>query len=95
VRELENVITRAIAIAPGAVITADCVEFPRRHTMPSAGWLEQIPYREGYKNVIHSVEAQLLRSALDEAQGNKLRAAALLGIQRRLLYEKMREHRLK
>jgi DNA-binding NtrC family response regulator len=38
------------------------------------------------------VETELLRAALADAEGNKLKAAALLGIQRRLLYEKMREH---
>ena len=41
------------------------------------------------------VEAQLLRAALAEVEGNKFKAAALLGIQRRLLYEKMREHGLR
>jgi DNA-binding NtrC family response regulator len=41
------------------------------------------------------VETQLLRASLAEADGNKLKAAALLGIQRRLLYEKMREHGLR
>ena len=41
------------------------------------------------------VEAELLKSALAEAEGNKLKAAALLGIQRRLLYEKMRDHGLR
>lgn len=94
VRELENVIARAIAIAPGGVITAECIEFPRRHAPPSVGWLDQIPYREGFKRIVHIVEAQLLKKALAEADGNKLKAAALLGIQRRLLYEKMREHGL-
>ena len=93
VRELENVIARAIALAPGGVITADVIEFPRR--VSGAHWLEQIPYREGFKDVLHKVEAYLIKAALAEAQGNKLRAASLLGIQRRLLYEKMREHGLK
>jgi len=95
VRELENVIARAIAIAPGGVITTECIEFPRRQAPPTAGWLDQIPYREGYKQIIRMVEAQLLRASLVEADGNKLKAAALLGIQRRLLYEKMREHGLR
>lgn len=94
VRELENVIARATAIAPGGVITAECIEFPRRPAQPAVGWLDQIPCREGFKRTIHMVEAQLLKTALAEAEGNKLKAAALLGIQRRLLYEKMREHGL-
>jgi DNA-binding NtrC family response regulator len=37
------------------------------------------------------VEVELLKVALAEAGGNKLNAAALRGIQRRLLYEKMNE----
>jgi DNA-binding NtrC family response regulator len=92
VRELENVIARAIAIAPGGVITTECIEFPRRAAPLAAGWLGQVPYREGFKSVIRMVEAEMLKSALAEAEGNKLKAASLLGIQRRLLYEKMREH---
>lgn len=91
VRELENVIARAIALAPGGVITADMIEFPRR-APDGPNWLEQVPYQEGFKEVLRKVEAHLIHSALAEAQGNKLRAAGLLGIQRRLLYDKMREH---
>jgi DNA-binding NtrC family response regulator len=91
VRELENVITRAIVLAPGGVITPDCIQISQR-SYADAGTLEScIPHRDGYWNVIHRVEAQLVRSALRDAMGNKTEAARILGIQRRLLYEKMAE----
>jgi DNA-binding protein Fis len=43
---------------------------------------------------MREVEAHLLRTALEDAKGNKTEAALILGIQRRLLYEKMAEFRL-
>ncbi|PYS55381.1 MAG: hypothetical protein DMG13_04290 [Acidobacteria bacterium] len=90
VRELENVITRALVIAPGGIITPECIQFADRSAQ-SSNWLEQIPYHDGYWPVIRQVEAQLIRAALGEAQGNKAEAARILGIQRRLLYEKISE----
>lgn len=91
VRELENVITRAIVLAPGGVITPDCIQFSHRVLPTPTTWEEHIPYRDGYWNVIRRVETQLLRSALQDAKRNKAEAARILGIQRRLLYEKMTE----
>jgi DNA-binding NtrC family response regulator len=91
VRELENVITRAIVLAPGGIITPECIQFADRSDPQNSGWLNHIPHREGYWQVIRQVEAQLVRAALGEAQGNKAEAARLLGIQRRLLYEKISE----
>jgi two-component system response regulator AtoC len=91
VRELENVITRAIVLAPGGVITPECIQFAERRASTNTCWLDQLPFREGYWNVIRKVEGRLLQAALDEANGNKTEAARLLGIQRRLLYEKMSE----
>jgi two-component system, NtrC family, response regulator AtoC len=93
VRELENVVARAMAIAPGGVITADCIEIPRRSaTCPNAaGWIKTIPWRNGFKNVVNEVERYMLEAAVADAGGNKARAAQQLGIQRRLLYDKMRE----
>jgi DNA-binding NtrC family response regulator len=91
VRELENVITRAIVLAPGGIITPECIQFPDRSTTGMLSWLEQVPHRDGYWPVIRQVEAQLVKAALGEAQGNKAEAARILGIQRRLLYEKLSE----
>jgi two-component system response regulator AtoC len=91
VRELENVITRAIVLAPGGVITPESIQFADRRTDASTGWLDLIPYHKGYWNILRLVEAQLIRSALGEAHGNKAEAARILGVRRRLLYEKMSE----
>jgi len=91
VRELENVITRAVVLASGGTITPECIQFAGRSSTDAASWLEQIPYRDGYWQVIRQVEAQLVKAALGEAQGNKAEAARILGIQRRLLYEKLSE----
>ena len=91
VRELENVITRAIVLAPGGVITPDCIQFADRRAVAHSCWLDQLPFREGYWTVIRQVEGRLLKTALDHANGNKAEAARILGIQRRLLYEKMSE----
>src|SRR5262249_2687223 len=91
VRELENVITRAIVLAPGGVITPECIQFSDRRPSSNGCWLDQVPFREGYWDVLRKVEAQLLNAALTEAKGNKAEAARILGVQRRLLYEKISE----
>jgi DNA-binding NtrC family response regulator len=91
VRELENVITRAIVLAPGGVITPDSIQFAERLTSQPGATEPVFNHREGYWNVIRRVENQLVRAALHDAQGNKAEAARILGIQRRLLYEKMAE----
>jgi len=91
VRELENVITRAIVVAPGGVITPECIQFADRRTDSPTGWLDQIPYHDGYWNILRQVEGQLIKAALGEAHGNKAEAARILGVRRRLLYEKLSE----
>ena len=93
VRELENVIARAIALAPRGAITAEEIEFPRRQ-VHAADWLAGVPYEKGYMQVLREVAAHLIKTALSVAEGNKLKAASVLGIQRRLLYEKMYEYGL-
>jgi two-component system response regulator AtoC len=92
VRELENVVTRAIVLAPGGVITPQCIQLPQRNGNPGRSWLHSTPFRDGYWKVIRQVEKQMICAALTEVKGNKAEAARLLGIQRRLLYQKMEEH---
>lgn len=45
-----------------------------------------------YDKVLHEVERPLLQLALQQCQGNQLKAAALLGINRNTLRKKLRDH---
>lgn len=92
VRELENVITRAVVLAPGGIVTPEVIEFPGvSNAAPNGSWESRVPYREGYWPVLRRVEMELIRAALKEAGGNKAEAARILGVQRRLLYQKLAE----
>jgi len=95
VRELENVIARAIVLAPGEIITPDSIRITSRSTNSGADWLDQVPIRDGYWPNIRKLENHLVKAALEQAKGNKAEAARILGVQRRLLYEKMSEIGLK
>jgi two-component system response regulator AtoC len=92
VRELENVIARAIVLAPGEIITPDSIQISVRSASTNAtDWLDQVPVRDGYWHNIRKLESHLVKAALEQAKGNKAEAARILGVQRRLLYEKMSE----
>ena len=47
-----------------------------------------------YDRVIHEVERPLLRLVLNLAQGNKIKAAKILGLNRNTLLKKLRFHGL-
>jgi two-component system response regulator PilR (NtrC family) len=80
VRELENLIERAVTLAHGSVITLDCL--PSNvldRADPRA--VERVP-AEGVdlEALLREYERSLLREALERAYGVKKRAAGLLGI---------------
>ena len=90
VRELENAVQRAIALAGKAK------ELKREHLLPlDSRWRgatepsdEVRPLRE----VIKAAEALHLERALESTGGHRTQTAELLGISRKVLWEKLREH---
>jgi DNA-binding NtrC family response regulator len=50
-----------------------------------------VPLEIGWQANVSKLEKSLVERALRQAAGNKSKAAELLGIHRRLLYEKIRE----
>ncbi|MCL5958506.1 MAG: two-component system response regulator, partial [Chloroflexi bacterium] len=94
VRELENVIERAVVMSQGRTITSDHLLFSpltERRVIDVSRMLRE---RMTLKDVLSTVERQLIVEALDQAHGNRSEAAQRLGVYRRLLYAKMKEHGL-
>ncbi|HLH40381.1 MAG TPA: sigma-54 dependent transcriptional regulator [Bryobacteraceae bacterium] len=94
VRELENVVERALVLARSGVITEDEIQLKTRPEQGDTVWTDFAPLEEGMKANVATLEKALIERALRQTQGNKTRAAEILGVHRRLLYEKIREHGL-
>ena len=80
VRELEHAIERAVALASSATLIADELPPHVRHEP------ERAPRLPAPGMTLEDVKRWYVHKVLDEAGGNKLRAADLLGINRRTLY---------
>jgi DNA-binding NtrC family response regulator len=93
VRELENIVQRALVLARSAFITAADLPMPLGgetelgiHLLHSAELLSR-PLGEA----VQILEQELIRRALARCHGNKAEAARVLGITRQLLYTKLKE----
>ncbi|HYE73393.1 MAG TPA: sigma 54-interacting transcriptional regulator, partial [Blastocatellia bacterium] len=90
VRELENAIERAVAFSPGAIITAKAL--PER--VRSTGSVAAVIARASEKMLtLREVEREYILEILRRTEGNKKRAAELLGLDRKTLYRKLDEYR--
>jgi DNA-binding NtrC family response regulator len=94
IRELENTIERARVLAPGGIIDAAEIQLQQRSENTSVAWADGAPVEEGWKHCLATVEKALVEKAMAISGGNKSKAAELLGIHRRFLYEKLREYGL-
>ncbi len=93
VRELENIIERA-AVTSGmanAITPENLFENKAENLVVSFGELLDLPFKEAVGNL----EKLLIEKALRESYGNRTEAARKLEINRRLLYDKIAEHKIK
>ena len=95
VRELENLVERAVLMARGRVVMPE--HFPAKSTMSRNGdshQLESDLLALPFHKAIAELEKRLIQKALREAEGNKSEASDRLQINRRLLYNKIEEHKI-
>jgi transcriptional regulator with PAS, ATPase and Fis domain len=88
IRELANVLERAQILAEENLITLD--------DLPDAMQVMLAPAEVSSTDPLNlsELERRTVRAALDEAKGNKVRAAKSLGISRRSLYRFIEKYRL-
>ena len=88
VRELSNVLDRALSTMKGEVIQLVDLPIPLKHNPPTVSGSGVAPIRE----VQADAERTAIVSALKQTGNNKAQAASLLGIHRTLLYKKMKKY---
>jgi DNA-binding NtrC family response regulator len=95
-RQLKNVIRRAVLLSPGSIIEADNIPFligqdssgpSRPYRQGAAPGLEPSP---GFS--LKESEKEMIRRALEHTGGQKLKAASLLGITYKTLVKKMTDY---
>ncbi|HEY5615530.1 MAG TPA: sigma-54 dependent transcriptional regulator [Bacteroidota bacterium] len=94
VRELENVIQRATVLVQGKVISLDHLSLPATGAEETGSVFSNDRTSLNLRKTLQTVERDLVLKALQKAKWNRSKAAKLLGINRRLLYEKIKEYDL-
>jgi len=95
IRELENVIQRAVLLAPGPVIQREDIPANLQGPRSTGAMPAQLP-DEGInlREVIEEFESSLVRQALERTKWNKNQAAKLLGMNRTTLVEMVKRKRI-
>ncbi|MBA3631326.1 MAG: sigma-54-dependent Fis family transcriptional regulator [Acidobacteria bacterium] len=103
VRELENIIERAVVIAPTDEITVECLRpevrdpnLAREMIIDSEGSSEQTDISRGvnFYEEVRRFETDLIRRALDQTGGHQSRAARLLGLNATTLNSKIKSYNI-
>ncbi|HXK17480.1 MAG TPA: helix-turn-helix domain-containing protein, partial [Polyangiaceae bacterium] len=84
VRELENIVTRLVALSDGGALGAALLEEPRGAPRPAAAG--------SFRDQIENLERQLLSQALAAAGGNQSEAARSLGLSRVTFLDKLKRY---
>lgn len=91
VRELENTLERAVALAHGAVLSIE--DLPARIREASGQTSAILASAKSKRLTLDELEQAYILEILREAGGNKSRAAEILGLDRKTLYRKLDDYR--
>ena len=83
VRELENIVQRALALSQGSIFTPDLLPDEVRKAP-----------REKPLRTLEEVERRHIKKVVHATDGNKTQAAIILGIDRVSLWRKLKRHNM-
>jgi two-component system NtrC family response regulator len=87
VRQLENIIERAVVLTRG--------EYISKEDLPFFSAADQAPAGEGIKDVVESMEKKMILEALIKADWVQTKAASAIGISERMLRYKIKKYGIK
>jgi DNA-binding NtrC family response regulator len=90
VRQLRNVIERALIVCEGRMICTNDLPDPFRAAGPSAASYIKMPIG----STLEAVEKEMILRTIEFTRGNKTRAAETLGVSVKTLYNKLDQYRL-
>jgi len=93
IRELENIVERAIVISRGPTLTVGDLPFGGRK--PDDDNEETEGGGGALREALETLERRMVQKAMEEAGGNQSRAAESLGLSERMLRYKLKKYRLK
>jgi two-component system response regulator HydG len=98
-REMRNVIKRSVLLASGEFITADTLPEEIRNQDAHAGLSEGVhvsgnPDTLNLKDAAIQAEKEIILNALQKSNYNKSRAAKILNIDRKTLYNKIKQFQI-
>ena len=91
VRELKNICEHVSALMPGETVTRENLPSDIMHNQPASSTGYTLP-EHGID--MESLEVDLIKQALSHANGNKSRAAKLLGLSRDAFLYRLKKHKL-
>jgi len=97
VRELENILERAVALCEGASIEATDLQLPHSDDTDASDNIPELPantaisHSSGLPDALEKIERDTIQKALEACRYNKTKTAAHLGISFRALRYKLKK----
>ena len=95
IRQLMNVIERAVILSDGPVLRKDLLPSDVQPTVPdhteTPVWQEGVSFQDAKRQTVQSFETAFLRAALERHAGNVNQTALSLGLKRQALQQKLKE----